>query len=263
MNDKEFGRRVRAVRQHLGLRQLDVARLGGVSRFAVLRIEAGDLAKQQVQTVRAVLRALDMEVEFNPWWRGGELDRLLDEGHATVEGIVIRRLEAHGWIVQPEVSFSIYGEHGSIDLLAWHPATRTLLVIEVKASLNSLEETMRRLDVKVRLAPQIARERFGWQAATTAFLLALPEDPTARRRVERHASLMDRAFPMRGARARAWLRSPSGRAGMLLFLSDVHQPNLRRRGITRKRIRPRQTARSSSKRAPTRTSEGNQGGGSS
>ena len=75
----------------------------------------------------------------------------------------------------------MYGERGSIDLLAWHEASRTLLVIEFKTELTSIEETLRRHDSKVRLAPGIARERFGWDPAVDARLLVLPEDRTARR----------------------------------------------------------------------------------
>jgi hypothetical protein len=56
----------------------------------------------------------------------------------------------------------VFGERGSIDLLAWHESSRTLLVIELKTELTSVEETLRRHDSKVRLAPGIARERFGW-----------------------------------------------------------------------------------------------------
>jgi hypothetical protein len=40
------------------------------------------------------------------------------------------------------VTFSIYGERGSIDLLAWHSETRTLLVVELKSELTSIEETL-------------------------------------------------------------------------------------------------------------------------
>ena len=62
-------------------------------------------------------------------------------------------LEAEGWLTAAEVTYSGYGERGSIDLLAFHPATRTLLVVEVKTEIASVEETLRRHDAKVRLAP--------------------------------------------------------------------------------------------------------------
>jgi hypothetical protein len=58
------------------------------------------------------------------------------------------------------VSYSVYGERGSIDLLAWHPAIRTLLVIEVKTEVSSVEAMLRKHDEKVRLAPRVAAERF-------------------------------------------------------------------------------------------------------
>jgi hypothetical protein len=49
-----------------------------------------------------------------------------------------------------------------------------LLVIELKSELTSVEETLRRLDVKVRLATRVAGERFGWRAVAAARLLVLP-----------------------------------------------------------------------------------------
>ena len=56
------------------------------------------------------------------------------------------------WVTAAEVSFSEHGERGSIDVLAGHPDTRSLLVIEVKASLGSLEDESA-LDVRNALRP--------------------------------------------------------------------------------------------------------------
>lgn len=237
MNDLRFGTRVRSVRLRLGWRQADVAAKAGVSRWTVLRIEHGQLGRLPLDTVRAVLRVLEVDVELVPHWRGGDLDRLADEGHAALVGLVAASLEAAGWSVVVEVSFSVFGERGSFDLLAWHAPTRSLLVVEVKTSLNSVEETLRRLDVKVRLAARVAHERFGWEAASTAFLLALPEDATTRRRFERHGRVLGRAFPLRGRAARAWLHSPSGSAGMAIFFSDVQGAHRVRRIAPRRRVR--------------------------
>ena len=54
------------------------------------------------------------------------------------------------WIARPEVSFSIYGERGVIDLLAWHAATRSLLVVELKTELIDLQDLVSVLDRKRR-----------------------------------------------------------------------------------------------------------------
>ncbi|HEY4753385.1 MAG TPA: helix-turn-helix domain-containing protein [Candidatus Limnocylindrales bacterium] len=239
MDDRHFGGRVRAVRLRLAWRQCDVAAKAGLSRSTVQRIERGQLDSMALSHVRAVLRALDMDLELVPRWRGGELDRIADEGHAAIVGLVADILENDGWTVVTEVSFSVYGERGSIDLLAWHPGTRTLLVVEVKTSLNSVEETLRRMDVKVRLAPRIARERFGWDPISIGSMLALPDDATSRRRVARHDPVLRRAFPIRGRDGRAWLRSPTGSAHLLLFLSDALGAGRIRRIAPRRRVRRR------------------------
>lgn len=236
MSNALLGARVRAVRMHLGLRQVDVAAKAGVSAAIVGRVEHDEIDRLPIRSLRAVLRAVEMDLHLMARWHGGELDRLMDEGHALLVGLMATRLEAAGWVVNPEVSFAVYGERGSIDLLAWHPASRTLLVIEVKTSLNSLEETLRRQDMKVRHAARVARERFGWQARATASMLVLPDDDVARRRVERLGAVLRRAFPVRGDQARAWLREPSGAPGMLLFVgSEV--------GSRRVRIAPRRRVR--------------------
>ena len=237
MDDGQLGRRVRAVRLRLGWRQADVAARASVGRSTVVRVEHGQIDHMPLGLVRAVLGALEMELQLVARWRGGELDRLVDEGHAILVGVTSSLLEALGWEVQVEVSFSVYGERGSIDLLAWHAATRTLLVVEVKTSLNSVEETLRRLDVKVRLAARIARERLGWDAAATAFALVLPDSATSRRRVGRHARVLDRAFPTRGRAARAWLKAPVRSAGLLLFLSDAPRAGVSRQIAPRQRVR--------------------------
>ena len=184
--------------------------------------------------IRAVAQALDADVVLVVRWRGGELDRLLDEGHAFLLGRTAELLQSLGWQTRSEVSFSVYGERGSIDILAWHAPTRTLYVVEVKSELASVEETLRVHDAKLRLAPRIAAERFGWHAAATARLLVLPDLSTARRRVARHGAVLEGAYPLRGHTIRAWLIAPtplprSAAAGGLLFLSSTQRARRRKR----------------------------------
>lgn len=147
-------------------------------------------------------------------------------------------IESEGWSSQPETSFSSFGERGSIDALAWNPRTRTLLVVEVKTELTSIEETLRRHDVKVRLAPAIARDRFGWDVAAVARLLVLPDDRTIRRQVERHDEILRRAYPVRGWELKRWLSAPEGAVSGLLFLPDADEVGVRRRLAPISRIRP-------------------------
>jgi hypothetical protein len=85
-----------------------------------------------------------------------------------------------------------------------------LLVIEVKTDLVSVEETLRKHDEKVRLAPGIAERQFGWRPTTAGRLLVLPDNSTPRRRLARHAGVLRTAYPVAGGPARTWIRTPAG-----------------------------------------------------
>jgi len=188
--------------------------------------------------LRRLAQALDAELVVSVRWRGGEIDRIIDEGHATLVGWVMDRLVALGWQVHAEVSFAVRGERGSIDVLAWHAATRTLLVVEVKSELTSLEETLRKHDAKQRVAAEVAGERFAWPPPLAVCrLLVLPELTTPRRRVARHASVLDHAYRLRGAAAREWLAGPIGPASALIFAPLTRGTRGRRGVVSRRRIR--------------------------
>jgi hypothetical protein len=135
-----------------------------------------------------------------------------------VVGRSARLLRESGWAVEFEVSYSHYGERGSIDVLAWHAPSRTLLVVEAKTILASVEELLRRHDQKVRLGPLVAAERFGWRATAVGRLLVVLDERTNRRRVERRAEVLDSAYPGRGWQVRSWLGRPAGSMAGLLFL---------------------------------------------
>src|SRR5688572_26850879 len=61
-------------------------------------------------------------------WQGGDLGRLLSARHSAMHEAMAQFLLALGsWVGEPEVSFSVYGERGVIDVLAWHPSSRTVL----------------------------------------------------------------------------------------------------------------------------------------
>jgi hypothetical protein len=120
---------------------------------------------------------------------------------------VIRWLRAEGWEVDAEVTFSIAGERGSVDVLAFHPASGALLVVEVKSVVADVQGTLAGLDRTARLAVAIARGR-GWRPTSISRLLVLPEDRTARRRVDRHRATFDAALPARTNRGPAMGPAP-------------------------------------------------------
>jgi len=248
MSDLRLGRIARALRHRLAWRQSDVAARAGVSQDLVSRIERGQVDTIPVRKIRGVVAAVGGELELHVRWRGGQLDRLLDEGHAALVGMTANLLVRAGWQVEVEVSFAVFGERGSIDLLAWHPATGILLVVEVKTEIASVEETLRRHDVKVRLAGQVARERSGRVARSSTRLLVVADTSTSRRRIARHEAIFARPYPARGETLRRWLRDPGPLAGGLIFLSPAHGVRGMRSPAAQRRIR---RARPRSARPPS------------
>lgn len=202
-------------------------------------MELGRLDGVAIGTLQRVAQALDASLVIEVRWRGGALDRLLDERHAALAAAVATILRSDGWHVEVEVSYSRYGERGSIDILAWHAPSRTLLVVEIKSELTSIEGKLRKHDQKVRLAPAVAAERFGWRPGAVGRLLVLPAGTTARRRVARHASLLDAALPARGRAIRTWIRDPRGPLSGLWFLPDSSQAGVTQDRTTAGRIRRR------------------------
>jgi len=218
MDDPRFGRLVRVLRRRRGWRQADLATRAGLGRTVVSDLERGQIERTTLATVRQIVGAFGLSTELIVHGMGADLDRVLDERHAALLGATSRWLRGLGWTIVAEVSYSEWGERGSVDLLAWHEETATLLVVEVKTELASVEATLRKLDEKVRLGPKLARDRFGWRPRAVGRLLVLPDDRRERARVEAHASVLTSSYPLRGYEARRWCRVPSGPMSALLFL---------------------------------------------
>lgn len=212
MDAIRLGLSVRALRRRRGWRQVDVAERVGISRTAVSRVERGRADRLTIRTLDTIAGALGARLDCRLLWNGEALDRLLDASHAALVETVVGWLTSLGWQVATEVSFSIRGERGSIDVLAFHPATATLLVVEAKSVVPDVQATLVTLDRKLRLASEIGRER-GWRPSRLGRLLVVREDRTARRRVAAHAATFAGAFPSRGWAVRRWLQDPASPPG--------------------------------------------------
>ena len=232
MDPVRIGLSLRALRIRRRLTQADLAARIGLSRSALARIERGEVERVTVRTLARVASALGASVSVRILWHGEALDRLLDAAHADLTDLVLRLLRDSGWEVATEVSFNIRGERGVIDVLAFHPATGTLLVIEIKSVVPDLQAMLGTLDRKVRVATDLARQR-GWRASSVSRLLVFPDDRTARRRVERHAAIFSAALPARTAAVRRWLKRPVETLTGVLFLSYGRHLGTRHRVGTR------------------------------
>src|SRR5574338_174989 len=211
-------RALRALRLRRRWRQQDLGRRAGLSRDVVQRVEVGELRGVRMGSLERLANALGAELAVLLRWRGADLDRLIDEAHARMVTLVARRLERVGWVYRVEVSFNHFGDRGRCDLVAWHPATSTLLIVEVKTRVGDLQELVGRLDVKLRLGALIAREA-GWGRPDCVVGAVVLAEGGTNRRVVRRNEPMFRRFGVRGRSAHAWLRSPRGVHGLLWFES--------------------------------------------
>lgn len=178
------------------------------------------IARLRFDEVERCLGALGAELEVRVVYRGAEADRLIDRVHSMLVTRVVAVLRDMGWEVRTEVTFSEWGERGSYDILAWHATTRTLLVVEVKSEIATVEGTLRPLDVKFRLGPSVASKRFGWQPRAVGRVLVLPEERTARRQVQRSNELFRSTLPLTSRQVRRWLRAPSAAMSGIWFISQ-------------------------------------------
>lgn len=215
--------------------------LARVSRSLISKVERGLVGNVQVGHLERIVGALGGTLDVRVRWHGEQLDRLLDEAHARIVELVVAMLRTAGWEVIVEASFAIWGERGSIDILAWYPRLRILLVIEVKSVVPDSQAVFHALDRKTRLARQIAEAR-GWQPAEIARLLVVGDSATSRRRIERLAETFRVAFPVRGWAVRRWIARPSGSISGLLFLASAPPGGGRRTGSGRERVRKAPTA---------------------
>jgi transcriptional regulator with XRE-family HTH domain len=228
-DDVQIGRIVRDLHISRGLRQEDVAVGAGLSRRTVSRLERGLVDGMTVGSLRAISRALGMTSIVSLGWRSPEIDRLRDRLHAAMVEQLVSILSATGWQTRVEHSFNHFGERGSVDILAWHPASRTLLIVEIKTRLWDIQALLSAMDKKHRLLPELVARDFGWMARAVGVLLVLPEMSTHRHVVDRHAATFRAALPQRQKDTRAWLAKPGADLRGILFLPIAHDVHVGQR----------------------------------
>jgi len=184
-----------------------------------------------------IVEALGGRLALQIQWQGGDLERVINVRHSALHESLARSfLALPDWVLAPEVSFSIRGERGVIDIFAWHAATRTLLVIELKTEIVDVNDLMGKVDRKRQLAVEIGRER-GWHALTVAVWVIVADSKTNRRRVTAHGTTLRAAFPADGRSVAGWLREPRQPIARLSFWPDARDTGTRQDLATVKRVR--------------------------
>ncbi len=232
-----------------GWTQAELASRSRLGKTTISEIERGHLDHVSARCLRLVAAQLDVRITYNVRLPHGELDRLLNAGHAALHEAIARLLNSiPGWTHAPEVSFAFYGERGVIDILAFNDRTGALLVIELKTELVSLEDLLSTMDVRLRHATSIARDR-GWHARSVSAWIVFADTETNRRRVGAYAAVLRTAYPVDGRTMRAWLRQPAGTVRSLSFWANFGVGDAAAKVAMRRRLhkrarptRPRQIA---------------------
>lgn len=243
-----MGRLLRMLRLRRDWRQSDVAEKAGISSSAVGRHESGVIGALSILERHAAVFGLRVDVRVIG--RAGSLIRLGDEEHARIVETVAAWFREHGFLTETEASFSEWGERGRIDLLAYHPATETLVIVEVKTQLLDLQDLFGSLSVKERLAATIA-ERRGWKVGRCVTVLGVANTAANRTVIREHPSLFadfgSRRLTIAGLRLGRriihWVR-PDGGAGP--WLAGRQRVSRQRAGRQRAISHPRGRAGSDS-----------------
>ena len=236
MDDLRVGGLIRAVRVRRGWRQQDLAAEAGLGRSLVSRAERGHLATLRLADIRSIGGALGLRLQFDPWWRSGDVNRVLNERHNLMHERLAAIFAAYpAWVTAAEVTFSVYGERGSIDLLAWHPDRRILLVVEIKTEITDPGALVAQVDRYRRLAPGIGRER-GWDPASMSVWVIVADSTMNRRHLARHRTMLRNRFPLEGRTIRSWLRGPSGAVAALSFMANEPSGSTARKAAPTQRV---------------------------
>jgi hypothetical protein len=216
----------------------------GIDQTTVSMIERGWAAHLTLTTVRRAFDAVGVRLELAPRMSAADVASLLDEGHARLVETVLGVLHRHGWKTVAEYTFNHFGDRGSVDILAWHPATRTLLIVEVKTIFVDVQDLLGTLDRKCRVVPSLVSRERGWHPLAVGRVVVVENRAAARRTVDAHEQTFGSVLPARSRRVGQWLATPDGPLAGLWFLSSTTGGRGKRAsgGVLRLR-RPRPQAR--------------------
>jgi transcriptional regulator with XRE-family HTH domain len=167
------GTTVASLRRAIGWTQQELGARAGLSQSEVSRVERGQSVDLTFGTAERLLQAMGARLVISvdaPFL--GDRQRQREPAHARCSAYVASKLRQAGWEVATEVEVGGDRSRGWIDVLAYHPATGWLLVIEIKTEIHDLGAIERSLGWYERDA-FVAARRFGWRPkhATGCLLL--------------------------------------------------------------------------------------------
>lgn len=191
------GSMVRKVRTTIGWSQRELGRRAATSQSMVCVVERGALRDLTFSTASTLLSAMGarLVVEVDAPYLG-DRERQRDPAHARLGACVVARLRRAGWQTRVEVEVGGDRSRGWIDLLACHPVSRVLLVIEIKTEIHDLGQIERSLGWYEREAWAAAR-RFGWRPTREIGCLLLLATEANDLRLASNRASIEAGFPLR------------------------------------------------------------------
>lgn len=208
MRIERVGLVFRAIRRQQRRTQRAIAERAGISQSVYSRADRSELHGMTLGSLDRIATALGATLDLSIRYRGGLGDRLVDAAHARLVDHVVARLQAAHWQVELEFGFNVFGERGVVDILAWHAATSSLLIVEVKSRFTDLQAMLASLGRKVRLVPDVTRRAFGWEVAHIGRIVVAAGSTANRSVVASHPSVFDVALPASSLEIRRWIRQP-------------------------------------------------------
>lgn len=194
---KIVGGAVASIRRRLGWSQRELARRARMSQAMVCAIENGNVTDMTFSRAQILLTAMGARLVVSvdaPFL--GDRQRQLEPAHARCSAHVATRLRRAGWLVATEVEVGGDRSRGWIDVLAFHPELRVLLVIEIKTEIRDLGAIERALGWYEREG-RIAARRFGWDSGRTVGCLLLLATEANDTRVAANRQPFMVGFPVR------------------------------------------------------------------
>jgi transcriptional regulator with XRE-family HTH domain len=194
---KAIGRLVKSLRTTIGWSQRGLGARAGLSQSMVCLVERGSLGDLTFSTASVLLESMGARLVVSadaPYL--GDRQRQRDPAHARLSAYGVARLRRSGWLVRTEVEIGGNRSRGWIDILAIHPSTGLLLVIELKTEIRDLGGIERSLGWYEREAWAAAR-RLGWRPRRVLGCLLLLATQGNELRLTANRASIDLGFPMR------------------------------------------------------------------